>query len=478
MLFNSLEFFLFLPLVFAFYWGLGPGRRQAQNVLIWAASYAFYAWWDWRFLGLIVLTSFLDFTLGRLMADTPVAQRLRRRLMLGLSLTVNLGILVFFKYYNFFVENLVAAFAAVGIGLEPATLHVILPVGISFYTFQSMTYTIEVYRGQLTPTRNLAEFCAFHSFFPQMMAGPIERATHLLPQFQRPRRFDAALAADGLRQMLWGLAKKVIVADTLAQEVNRIYSNLDAQPASVLAVGAVLFAFQIYGDFSGYSDIAVGSARLFGFELMRNFAYPYFSQNIGEFWRRWHISLSTWFRDYVYIPLGGNRGGRWGRFRNLMITFTVSGLWHGANWTFVVWGALNGLFHLPQLLRGKAKEEFRLESGARPGLGVVAGMVWTFALTCLAWVFFRAESITQAFDYLRSMADASLFTLPSNLRYVAAIVPLVVVEWLQRRHAHGLVFPARWPRVARWAVYLLLAVLVVVFFGRNSAGQSFIYFQF
>ena len=348
MLFNSIEFAFFLPIVFILYWFVFNKKLKTQNILLLVSSYVFYGWWDWRFLFLILFSSFIDFVLGIKLSKSE--SKLNRKLLLLTSVAVNIGFLGFFKYYNFFAESFANAFTFFGQSINPERLNIILPVGISFYTFQTLSYTIDVYKNKLKPTTNVISFFAFVSFFPQLVAGPIERATNLLPQFYKKRTFKYVAAVDGMRQILLGLFKKIVIADNCATLVNTIFDNPENFSGSTLFVGAVLFAFQIYGDFSGYSDIAIGTARLFGFNLMKNFALPYFSRDIAEFWRRWHISLSTWFRDYVYIPLGGSRGSLSLQIRNIFIIFIVSGFWHGANWTFIVWGALHALFYIPLML--------------------------------------------------------------------------------------------------------------------------------
>ena len=363
MLFNSVRFLFFLPVVFMLYWFVFR-TRKLQNFLIVLASYFFYGCWDWRFLILIALTSFCSYWSGLLIASAD-GHRKQQKALAATNIVLNLLILGVFKYYNFFTENLATLFAMFGMTLDRVTLDVILPVGISFYTFQALSYTIDVYRGQIRPTRDMVEFFAFISFFPQLVAGPIERATNLLPQFQRSRQFDYAQAADGIRQMLWGFVKKMIIADNCASGVNLIWSQYDEMTGLVLLVGAFLFTFQIYCDFSGYSDIAIGCARLFGINLKRNFNFPYFSRNISEFWRRWHISLMTWFRDYIYFPLGGSRCAQWKVIRNTLIVFFVSGLWHGANWTFVVWGLYHAcLIAVFMLLGLNVKHTYVVAEGA------------------------------------------------------------------------------------------------------------------
>ena len=351
MLFNSIDFAIFLPIVFVLYWFVVNKRLKLQNLLIVVASYVFYGWWDWRFLSLILFSTLVDYTVGLQLSKQD--NQSKRKLLLLTSILVNVGFLGFFKYYNFFLDNFISAFSFFGADIKPNSLNIILPVGISFYTFQTLSYTIDVFKRKMEPTKDFIAFAAFVSFFPQLVAGPIERATNLLPQFYRKRNFEYSTAVNGMRQILWGLFKKIVIADNCAIYANDIFSNYGDYSGSTLLLGAIFFAFQIYGDFSGYSDIAIGTARLFGFDLMRNFAYPYFSRDIAEFWRRWHISLSSWFKDYVYIPLGGSRGGTWMKVRNTFIIFVVSGFWHGANWTFIIWGALNAIYFLPLMLMNK-----------------------------------------------------------------------------------------------------------------------------
>jgi len=360
MLFNSVDFAIFLPIVFVLYWFVTNKNLKLQNLLIVVASYLFYGWWDYRFLALILFSTVVDYTIGVQLSNED--KFARRKLLLWISILVNLGLLGFFKYYNFFLDNFITAFSFFGTPITGSSLNIILPVGISFYTFQTLSYTIDVYKRNLKPTHDFIAFSAFVSFFPQLVAGPIERASNLLPQFYVKRTFDYGKAVDGLRQILWGLFKKIVIADGCAQFANEIFNNSEMYNGSTLFLGALFFTFQIYGDFSGYSDIAIGTSRLFGFNLKQNFAFPYFSRDMAEFWRRWHISLSTWFRDYLYIPLGGSKGGTRMKIRNTFIIFIVSGFWHGANWTFIVWGALNALYFLPLLLANKN----------RSNLGVVA----------------------------------------------------------------------------------------------------------
>ena len=479
MFFNSLDFAVFLPIVFILYWFVTNRDLRLQNALIVIASYVFYGWWDWRFLSLIIFSSIVDYTIGRLLAResrTP-----RRKLYLWISILVNLGFLGFFKYYNFFIDNFVQAFSFFGAPIQAHTLDIILPVGISFYTFQTLSYTIDVYKKKLEPTQDLISFLAFVSFFPQLVAGPIERATHLLPQFYKKREFYYSKAVDGCRQILWGLFKKVVIADQCAQYANEIFNNSTTYSGSTLVMGALFFTFQIYGDFSGYSDIAIGTSRLFGFDLKQNFATPYFSRDIAEFWRRWHISLSTWFRDYLYIPLGGSRGGTWMQVRNIFIIFLVSGFWHGANWTFIIWGLLNAIYFLPLLLTKRNRSHLNVVAGMStlPSLREGVSILITFSLTVFAWIFFRANSLSHASEYIEEIFSNSLFTLPevrpSDL--ILTVILFILVEWLGRRDAFAIekILLKRRP-LLRWATYLFIFALILIY--SNESTQEFIYFQF
>ena len=483
MLFNSIDFAIFLPVVFLLYWLVFNRSLRAQNLLVVAVSYLFYGWWDWRFLSLLLFSSLVDYGVGlALVGETREGHRKR---LLAVSLTTNLGLLGFFKYYNFFVDSFARSFSFFGHPIEPHTLNIILPVGISFYTFQTLSYAIDAYRRSLPPTRDLVAFLAFVSFFPQLVAGPIERAGNLLPQFLQPRVFRYDQAVDGLRQMLWGFFKKMVIADNCAEQVNAIFADPSAQPGSRLVLGAVFFAFQIYGDFSGYSDIAIGSARLLGFSLMQNFAYPYFSRDMAEFWRRWHISLSTWFRDYLYLPLGGSRKGLRLSVRNTFVVFVVSGFWHGANWTFIVWGALNALYFLPLLLFGQNRRHLDVVAAGRrlPSPLEFLQIPLTFALTLVAWVFFRARDLPQAFTYLAGMCNPTRFHLSAALHDVPALITLVLLtfliamEWMGRHQPFALARTGlRWPRPLRWFLYAFIIFLIGMFM--PTTETPFIYFQF
>ncbi|SHM33781.1 D-alanyl-lipoteichoic acid acyltransferase DltB, MBOAT superfamily [Cyclobacterium lianum] len=488
MLFNSIEFLLFLPLVFILYWFVFNKDIRLQNLWILVASYIFYGWWDYRFLTLIAFSSLVDFLIGLQLNQRE--NPLHRKWLLFTSLVVNIGFLGFFKYYNFFADSFADAFTLFGRPMDPERLAIVLPVGISFYTFQTMSYTIDVYRKKLAPSTDPVSFFAYVSFFPQLVAGPIERATHLLPQFLKTRVFQLGKAHDGMRQILWGLFKKIVIADNCAIYVNDIFSNYEDYSGSTLFLGAVLFALQIYGDFSGYSDIAIGTARLFGFDLRKNFAFPYFSRDIAEFWRRWHISLSTWFRDYLYIPLGGSQNGKSKTIRNIFIIFMVSGFWHGANWTFIFWGALHAAFYLPLLLT-KRNRQYTSDTVASgkifPSVRELLQMSSTFLLTSLAWIFFRADSMGVALDYLSIIFSARLLELPvsdfwtmntgNHLIYLFfLIIGFLCVEWSQREKNHGLELDEeKVPRVIRWGTYYTVMICCFIM---NGVQQEFIYFQF
>jgi alginate O-acetyltransferase complex protein AlgI len=481
-LFNSIDFAIFVPIVFLLYWFVANKNLKFQNFLIVVASYVFYGWWDWRFLSLILFSTLVDYTIGRTLSKEE--NQTKRKILLWTSLLVNLGFLGFFKYYNFFLDNFITVFSFFGNPINPQGLNIILPVGISFYTFQTLSYTIDVYRKKLEPTKDFIAFTAFVSFFPQLVAGPIERATNLLPQFYKKRKFEYVKAVDGLRQILWGLFKKIVIADNSAQIANEIFNNSADYSGSTLVLGAIFFTFQIYGDFSGYSDIAIGTSRLFGFNLKQNFAFPYFSRNIAEFWRRWHISLSTWFRDYLYIPLGGSRGGTWMKVRNTFIIFIVSGFWHGANWTFIVWGALNALYFLPLLLINKNRTNTGTVAQGKhlPSLKEFYQIGITFSLTVLAWVFFRAENIGHAFSYLSTIFSKTIFSIPNFSGRRIAIITLILisifilVEWSGRNEQYAIErLGVKWGKAYRWSFYFIIIATIFIF---NGKEQQFIYFQF
>jgi D-alanyl-lipoteichoic acid acyltransferase DltB (MBOAT superfamily) len=476
MLFNSIDFAIFLPLVFFLYWILRK-KLKAQNLFIAIVSYIFYGWWDWRFLLLILFSTVIDYFVA-IAINNFKSQKYKKGFLL-VSVIVNLGLLGFFKYCNFFLDNFVNAFSFFGQEISVNRLDIILPVGISFYTFQTLSYTIDVYRKKMKPTNDFISFAAFVSFFPQLVAGPIERATHLLPQFYTKRKFNFETAKDGLMLIVWGLFKKIVIADNAAQYVNDIFQNYSDYSPSTLLLGGFYFAFQIYGDFSGYSDIAIGISKFFGFNLMRNFAYPYFSRDIAEFWRRWHISLSTWFRDYLYIPIGGSRGGTLMKIRNTFIIFVVSGFWHGANWTFVVWGTLNALYFLPLLLTNKNRKNIGIVSNNDniPNFRDVFNIFTTFFLVIIAWIFFRANNLFHAFDYLYRMLSFN-FSIDKlgierfSFEMLPLILILILIEWFSRHKEH--------PLKNGTFIYAkaILLIFMIMTFGSFSNMQEFIYFQF
>jgi alginate O-acetyltransferase complex protein AlgI len=480
MLFNSLAFVIFLPIVFILYWSV-PGKNiRIRNLLLVIASYVFYGWWDWRFLSLIFISSLVDFFLGYQIERN--ASIIKRKILLISSIVVNLGILGFFKYFNFFIDNLLVLFNSFGYHPSAISLRIILPVGISFYTFQTMSYTIDVYRKKIKATKDILAFFAFVSFFPQLVAGPIERASSLLPQFKEEKKFDYSKTADGLRQSLWGFFKKLVIADNCGNYVGHIFEHYNDLSGISLFLGAVLFGIQIYCDFSGYSDIAIGTARLFGFNLMRNFNYPYFSRDIAEFWRRWHISLTTWFRDYLYIPLGGSRGSGLSKFKNTLIVFTVSGFWHGANWTFIAWGVLNAIFFLPLMLSNKNRQN--LDTPAKnsylPGLKEGVRILGTFCMVSFSWIFFRSENLSMAFSYIGRLFGKLLLNPVKDLKIIdwPVIICLLIMlfsEWIHRRKQHALEFPSlNWK--IRWFIYLLIG-LAIFCYGCFDKTE-FIYFAF
>ena len=484
MLFNSIQFAIFLPIVFLLYWFVfdrfiskSEQQLRLQNAFVVVASYVFYGWWDWRFLLLIAFTSFCSWGSGLLIGKAET--RKKAKLWTSLNIVLNLGILALFKYYDFFVTEFAQLFH---ISTEGLLLKVILPVGISFYTFQALSYSIDVYRGKIEPTKDIVAFFAFISFFPQLVAGPIERATNLLPQFLKKREFDYDTAVDGMRQILWGLFKKIVVADNCAVYVDQVFSTYTEQTGSTLLLAAVFFTFQIYGDFSGYSDIAIGTAKLFGIKLMRNFNVPYFSRDIAEFWRRWHISLTTWFRDYVYIPLGGSRVSKAKVIRNTFVIFLLSGFWHGANWTFIAWGAYHAILFLPLILTGKNRKYTNQVAEGRvlPTIKEAGQMLLTFFLAVVGWIIFRAETIGQAWEYMQEMTNKSLFHVPwiYNPTYMLPmpfiLLIFIVVEWFGRNKECPIIFNGT-KRLWQWLVYILFVIMIFSF---GKPAESFIYFQF
>ena len=479
MLFNSIEFLIFLPVVFLLYWFAFNRKLVWQNAFLLIASYFFYGWWSWSFMGLLMLSTLLDYGYGFGVASTDIR---KSKFFLWLSIINNLGILAVFKYYNFFATQFQAGFEELGLHINPVLLNIALPVGISFYTFHGMSYVFDIYRGKQKPIANFVDYAVFVSFFPLLVAGPIERAHHLLPQVQRKRNFDYQQAVDGCRLMLWGFFKKVVIADQIAVGVDEIFRDHAQLSTPALLLGAFGFAIQIYGDFSGYTDIALGTAKLFGFELLSNFKFPYFSRDIAEFWRRWHISLSSWFRDYLYIPLGGSKNGKNIAIRNTFIIFLVSGFWHGANWTFIVWGLIHAVGFLPLLLMNKNRthtSDVVAQDRMLPNARELFQMLTTFAFVTFAWIFFRAENLGQAWSYLMSLLNNWNNTniswktgLDGRSYMIIWSAILLVCDWTLRHNERS--YSVR-NKPIRQLIYFLLFFLIWYHFNQET---SFIYFQF
>ncbi len=482
MLFNSLYFAIFFVIVFILYWFVTNKNLKLQNTLLLFASCFFYACWDWRFLFLLLVSIGLVYYPGKFMSAST--NQTHRKIWLWLSIAFSLGFLGIFKYYNFFVESFSGLISNFGFKLNLWSIKVILPVGISFYTFHGLSYIIDLYFKKLEEEKSFINYALFVSFFPLLVAGPIERATHLLPQIKKKRSFDYSKAVDGLKQILWGLFKKVVIADNCSEFENLFFNNSNDYAGSVLVLGAIFFSFQIYCDFSGYSDIALGIARLLGIELLQNFAFPYFARDIAEFWRRWHISLTTWFRDYIYIPLGGSRVGKWTKIRNTFIIFLVSGFWHGANWTFIVWGALNAFYFLPLMLARNNRKNIDIVAQGKkwPSINELMAILITFGLTTFAWIFFRANSIGHAISYISKIFSTSLFTIPvfkgkeDALLILSLIIIFILIEWQGRERKYAIShFGITWKKPFRHAMYYAIVLIIFWFSGKE---QQFIYFQF
>jgi D-alanyl-lipoteichoic acid acyltransferase DltB (MBOAT superfamily) len=489
MQFNSIDFAVFLPVVFILYWFAANKNLKIQNVFIVAASYAFYGWWDWRFLISIILITTATYSLG--LELSRESNEARRKLYFYAGIFIVLGWLGFFKYYNFFQENFVAAFTFFGIEIKARSLNIILPVGLSFYTFKTLSYLIDVYKRTIDPSVDFAAFSGFVAFFPQLVAGPIDRAASLLPQFHAERFFEYHKAVDGLRQILWGLFKKMVIADNCARMANLFFDNSSQYPGSLLILGTLFFALQIYGDFSGYSDIAIGTSRLFGFNLMKNFAFPYFSRDVAEFWRRWHISLSTWLRDYIFFPLRR----RLLRQKSLpvwlvlalppFVTMLASGLWHGANWTFIIWGALHGAYLIienylkPPVDRFIENSRLKIISGFYRAFQIL----FTFSLVCFGWILFRADSMTHAMHIIASIFSSSLLTIPffeewkDALAITLLILGFMFIEWFGREDQYAIErLGLNWPRPVRWAFYSSIVFSIGMLM--QTTETPFLYIRF
>jgi alginate O-acetyltransferase complex protein AlgI len=482
MLFNSVNFAIFLPLVFILYWFATNGKVKAQNIILLCSSYFFYASWDYRFLFLILFSTSLDYFTGIQIHESITINI--KKFWLWLSIGINLGFLGVLKYFNFFASSFADGLSLLGIHTDPGTLQIILPLGISFYTFHGLSYVIDIYKSRIEPERNFINYSVFVIFFPLLIAGPIERATHLLPQILKKREFNYLKAVDGLRQIVWGLFKKIVIADSCAEYANIIFNNSDQYSGSTLVLGALFFTFQIYADFSGYSDIALGTSRLFGIELLRNFAFPYFSRSIAEFWRRWHISLSSWFRDYLYIPLGGSSHGVWSKVRNTFIIFLVSGFWHGSNWTFIIWGLLHAFYILPSVVFNTNRNNLDVVAKGRylPTANEFLSIVTTFTLTAFAWIFFRSNNLNHALQYIGEIFSDSLWTTPQFPGFERAMMILfltnifLIIEWLGRERQYAIEqVGEKWSKPLRWITYYILIFIIFYFAGKE---QHFVYFQF
>jgi alginate O-acetyltransferase complex protein AlgI len=485
MQFDSIDFAIFFLSFFGLYW-LVSRYLKLQNIFLLSSSYLFYAWWDYRFLFLLIFSTLLDYLSG---LKIHQAKSTNRIIWLLISVVINLGFLGFFKYYNFFIDSFSTLLQSFGLQANIWSLNIILPVGISFYTFHGLSYVFDIYYNKIVPTKSFVDYAVFVSFFPLLVAGPIERATHLLPQVKTKRTFEYHKAIDGLRQILWGLFKKIVIADNCARFANLIFDHHEQYGGATLVLGTVFFALQIYGDFSGYSDIALGTARLLGFDLIRNFSFPYFSRDIAEFWRRWHISLSSWFRDYLYVPLGGSKGSLGKKVRNIFIIFLVSGFWHGANWTFIVWGCLHAIYYLPLLLARVNRNNTDMVAQGKifPTLKEFSAILLTFSLTSLAWIFFRSTNLNHAFSYLGDLASGlfyvseydnalSFIITKVGFTLVSLIGLFVMIEWLGREQQFAIAqLTIKWAIPIRWSFYYSLLIIIILYGGQQ---QQFIYFQF
>ena len=471
MLFNSLDFAVFLPIVFVLYWFVTKHNLKLQNALIVAASYVFYGWWDWRFLSLIIFSTFLDYSIGRRLKNEE-NQKIRKTL-LWTSIIVNLGFLGVFKYYNFFLDNFIAAFSFFGQDIQPNSLNIILPVGISFYTFQTLSYTIDVYKKKLEPTEDLVAFSAFVCFFPQLVAGPIERASNLLIQINSKRKLQYYIFKDGLLQILVGFFRKIVVADTLGIYVDNVFRAPEVYGSSTLMFTMVIYSFQIYYDFAGYSDIAIGVAKLFGFEFKQNFNLPYFSKSVTEFWRRWHMSLSFWLRDYLYIPLGGNRNGKLLQYRNLLLTMLLGGLWHGSSWVFVIWGLIHGLL--------LSFEKFCKIPFSNLKIMSLFGQVYTYIFVCFAWVFFRSIDLEQSLNILENIIfehDIPFYLATSDVLFNMLLTLPLAIIFDRILYVKNIDLETLGSRLKTWQYIGLASIFIQISLLFYSKSNNFIYFQF
>lgn len=484
MAFNSVQYFLFLPVVFLLYWFVFNKKIKIQNLLILIGSYFFYSLWDWRFLVLIVASTIVDYFVGLSIHKNSEDRRTQKR-WLWVSVLFNVSLLGFFKYYNFFADSFLDLFQLFGYSIKSTwTLYIILPVGISFYTFQTMSYSFDIYYKRIQPTTDFLSFATYVAFFPQLVAGPIERASNLLPQMVNKRKYNYDQIVQGLKLILWGLFKKMVIADGLAPMVDDIFQNYDSYPGSTLILGVTFFSFQVYGDFSGYSDIAIGTAKLFGIELMSNFKFPNFSRNVAEYWQRWHVSLSTWFRHYVYIPLGGSRVSKWKSVRNICIIFLVSGFWHGANWTFLFWGGFHALAYIPVFLMGRNtiyKNNVVGENSYLPSIVEIGQLILTFAIVTFSRIFFRSESLTDAFGYISGIIqnfEYLPYHHPNGYRMIDYFILLFLFVLYEYRIRKDERRPFKFKsRIVRFFLYVIVIFAILLFYD-SGMDRSFIYFQF
>lgn len=493
MTFNSIEFAIFLPSVFILFWKFFSKNKNIQNIFLVVISLIFYALWDNRFLFIILFSIIFNFVSGILIFNQNNINL--KRIILWANITINIGLLIVFKYFNFFTDNISFLISFLGLNINLRSLNIILPVGISFFTFQILTYIIEVYRNNLEPTKDIISFALFVSFFPQLVAGPITRAVKLLPQFYNKRVFNLDMAVDGMRQILWGLFKKIVIADNSSRIANEIFSNYSSHSPTTLVMGVIFFSFQIYCDFSGYSDIALGVGKLFGINLMRNFEYPYFSKNISDFWKRWHISLSLWLRDYIFLPIAykitrmlknkkifGIKPETWSYHISTFLTMVLCGLWHGSNWTFIVWGTIQALYLMAyRALSSKSKVRFHQSNSEKTvqHISEIIKIIVTFTIVSFSWIFFRSLSISDAFNYINTMITGKIISIPEtyggNIIISLALI-MFLMEWIQRKKEHGLDFTGTAiPGYIRWSTYYCI---IIIMFCYGETQEQFIYLQF
>ncbi|HEY9115148.1 MAG TPA: MBOAT family O-acyltransferase [Bacteroidales bacterium] len=478
MLFNSYTFIIFFVVFFFLYWFVFNKNLKIQNLLILAGSYFFYAWADWRLLSYLLGASAVNYFLGIAIENTENSRK--RRLLLWLGMIQGVGGLFYFKYFNFFIISFKQAFASINVDLNIHTLNIIVPIGISYFTFKTLSYLLDVDKGKMKASHDWVIFFGYVAFFPSLLSGPIDKAKMFIPQLEKKRTFDYNQAVDGMRQILWGLFKKLVVADNCAPVTSQIFETYQQQPASALVYGGVLYTFQLYADFSGYTDMAIGFARLIGFNITKNFDFPLFAQNIAEFWRKWHISLTAWLTEYVFTPLNiaFRDLGKFGIILAIFINFAIIGIWHGANWTYLVFGILHGLYFIPLILWGNMNKKKKIAKGKLlPTFREAMNILLTFILVTITFIFFRADSVVQAFQHLNGMFSMSIFH-SFNFKPIATffVFVLVLVEWIGRDQNYAIENTfSNWPKIMRWAAYFCLIMVIFLF---ASKGDQFIYLQF